>query len=176
MRQAPVPGLFDHRRTVPRPASASQRADMTTIAEPRPVSTGRRRHPPQGLHVAAVVAAVGGVLATAEFPTTAAGYRRLLAWMRTFGELDQVGIEGTGTYGVSLRPGTCPPSRSRSLEVMRPNPAGPPYGTARPTSWTRSSTSGHVRQLDAFASRLLIDWRGMPRCCPAPISWLPRHR
>ena len=46
------------------------------------------------LHVAAVVTAVGGVLGTAEFPTTAAGYRALVAWMRTFGELDQVGRPG----------------------------------------------------------------------------------
>ena len=86
---------------------------MTTIAEPRPVVTGGvDTH--LDLHVAAAVTAVGGVLGTAEFPTTAAGYRRLLAWMRTFGELDQVGVEGTGTYGCPWS-GTCVRSRSRSL-------------------------------------------------------------
>ncbi len=74
---------------------------MTTIAEPRPsVTGGVDTH--LDAHVAAVVTAVGGVLGTAEFPATAAGYRRLLAWMRTFGQLDGVGVEGTGTYGVSL--------------------------------------------------------------------------
>jgi len=54
------------------------------------------------VRVAAVVTDGGGVLGTEEFPTTAAGYRRLLRWMRTFGRLDRVGVEGTGTYGVSL--------------------------------------------------------------------------
>jgi hypothetical protein len=55
---------------------------MTTIAEPRR-GRHRRRRGHLDLHVAAVVTPVGGVLGTAEFPTTAAGYRRLLAWMRT---------------------------------------------------------------------------------------------
>ena len=74
---------------------------MTTIADPRPpVIGGVDTH--LDVHVAAVVTAVGGVLGTAEFPTTAAGYRRLVGWMRSFGSLDPVGVEGTGTYGVSL--------------------------------------------------------------------------
>jgi len=92
---------------------------MTTIAEPRPVVTGGvDTH--LDLHVAAVVTAVGGVLGTAEFPTTAAGYRRLLAWMRTFGELDQVGVEGTGTYGMSLAR-YLRQEQVTVVEVMRPN-------------------------------------------------------
>lgn len=92
---------------------------MTTIAEPRPVVTGGvDTH--LDMHVAAVLTAVGGVLGTAEFPTTTAGYRRLLAWMLSFGQLDQVGVEGTGTYGVSLARHL----RSQGvtvIEVMRPN-------------------------------------------------------
>ncbi len=35
-------------------------------------------------HTAAVVDSAGRVLGTAEFPTTAAGYRRLLGWLRSF--------------------------------------------------------------------------------------------
>ncbi len=74
---------------------------MTTIAEARPpVTGGVDTH--LDVHVAAVVTAVGGVLGTEQFPTTAAGYQQLLAWMRGFGELARVGVEGTGTYGVSL--------------------------------------------------------------------------
>ncbi|MBA2640619.1 MAG: transposase [Nocardioidaceae bacterium] len=76
-----------------------------------------RRHPQ---HVGAVVSVVGGVLGTAEFPTTAGGYRRLLAWMRTFGELDRVGVEGTGTYGVSLAR-HLRQEQVEVVEVMRPN-------------------------------------------------------
>ena len=92
---------------------------MTTIAEARPpVTGGVDTH--LDVHVAAVVTAVGGVLGTAEFPTTAAGYRRLLAWMRGFGELDRVGVEGTGTYGVSLARHLRAELVS-VVEVMRPN-------------------------------------------------------
>jgi len=54
------------------------------------------------LHVAAVVDADDRVLGTASFPTTRAGYRTLLAWMRGFGHLERVGVEGTGSYGAGL--------------------------------------------------------------------------
>jgi transposase len=92
---------------------------MTTIAEPRPVITGGvDTH--LDLHVAAVVTPVGGVLGTAEFPTTAAGYRRLLAWIRIFGDVDRVGVEGTGTYGVALAR-HLRQEQVTVVEVMRPN-------------------------------------------------------
>ncbi len=35
-------------------------------------------------------------------PVTRQGYRQLLAWMQTFGELQRVGMESTGTYGAGL--------------------------------------------------------------------------
>ncbi len=54
------------------------------------------------MHVAAAVDHLGGVLGTESFPTTAAGYRRLLTWLRGFGPLHQVGVEGTGSYGSAL--------------------------------------------------------------------------
>ncbi len=53
-------------------------------------------------HVAAALDPLGGVLATASFPTTTAGYRKLLAWLRSYGDLGRVGIEGTGSYGAEL--------------------------------------------------------------------------
>lgn len=55
-------------------------------------------------HVAAAVDQVGGVLGTAS-PTTPTGYRRLLSWLRSHGDIVAVGIEGTGSYGrwTSLR-------------------------------------------------------------------------
>ena len=62
-----------------------------------PVTGGVDTH--KDTHVAAVLNAVGVVLGTAEFPTTPAGYRRLLTWMRGFGELTVVGVEGTGAWG-----------------------------------------------------------------------------
>lgn len=54
------------------------------------------------LHVAAVVDAHDRVLGTASFPTTRHGYKTMLTWMRSFGELSRVGIECTGTYGAGL--------------------------------------------------------------------------
>lgn len=54
------------------------------------------------LHVAAVVDERDGVLGTRSFPTTRQGYRQMLAWMRTFGELRRIGIESTGSYGAGL--------------------------------------------------------------------------
>lgn len=54
------------------------------------------------VHVAAVVDHLGGVLATASFPATAAGYRRLVSWLREHGTIDRVGVEGTGSYGAAL--------------------------------------------------------------------------
>lgn len=53
-------------------------------------------------HHAAVVLMNGRRLAGAQFPATAAGYRALLAWMRGFGRLHAVGVEGTGSYGAAL--------------------------------------------------------------------------
>jgi len=54
------------------------------------------------VHVAAIVDEIGTVLGSAEFPSTAAGHRGLLRWLRRFGELDKVGVEGTGAWGAGL--------------------------------------------------------------------------
>jgi transposase len=53
-------------------------------------------------HTAAVIDQIGRVLGTEQFPATPAGYTALLAWMRGFGRLGPVGIEGTGAYGAGL--------------------------------------------------------------------------
>jgi transposase len=53
-------------------------------------------------HHAAVLDGVGRHLGDREFPTTPAGYRALLAWLRGHGELARVGVEGTGAYGAAL--------------------------------------------------------------------------
>jgi transposase len=54
------------------------------------------------VHVAAVMTPLGAVLATKDCPTTAAGYRSLLAWARRFGHVRRAGVEGTGSYGAAL--------------------------------------------------------------------------
>ncbi|MBT2487226.1 IS110 family transposase [Streptomyces sp. ISL-96] len=54
------------------------------------------------VHVAVVVSPLGEVLGTESFPTTAAGYRRLLVWARKLGTVRRAGVEGTGTFGAGL--------------------------------------------------------------------------
>ncbi|MBA9002116.1 IS110 family transposase [Thermomonospora cellulosilytica] len=56
----------------------------------------------QDTHTAAVIDQVGRVLGTEQFPADAAGYTALLDWMRRFGRLGPVGVEGTGAYGAGL--------------------------------------------------------------------------
>src|SRR5262249_46827225 len=53
-------------------------------------------------HVAAVVTALGLLVATASFPATAVGYEELLAWAEKFGLVRRAGVEGTGSYGAAL--------------------------------------------------------------------------
>jgi transposase len=54
------------------------------------------------LHVAAVVDEQDHVISTRCFAATRQGYRQMLQWMRSFGELQRVGVESTGTYGAGL--------------------------------------------------------------------------
>lgn len=54
------------------------------------------------LHVAAVVDHRDRVLGTESFPTTRHGYRLMLAWMKSFGDLRRVGVECSGSYGAGL--------------------------------------------------------------------------
>ncbi|MFE2065045.1 IS110 family transposase [Streptomyces sp. NPDC059467] len=53
-------------------------------------------------HVASVLSVTGAVLATDEFPATAAVYRALLKWARKSGAVRRAGVEGTSSYGASL--------------------------------------------------------------------------
>lgn len=54
------------------------------------------------LHVAAVVDAKDRFIASNTFATTRQGYRLMLEWMRSLGEVQRVGVEATGTYGAGV--------------------------------------------------------------------------
>ena len=54
------------------------------------------------LHVAAVVDEQDRVIETRCFATTRQGYRQMLAWRRSFGQVQRIGIESTGSYGAGL--------------------------------------------------------------------------
>ncbi len=71
-------------------------------------------------HTAAVIDQIGRVLGTQQFPTTPAGYTALLAWMRGFGRLGPVGVEGTGAYGAGLAR-QLRDEQVQVIEVDRPN-------------------------------------------------------
>ena len=53
-------------------------------------------------HMAAAVDQNGGLLGIESFPADQTGYESLLGWLVGFGEVDQVGVEGTGSWGVGL--------------------------------------------------------------------------
>jgi transposase len=91
---------------------------IATIEAVRTVTGGVDTH--GDIHVAAAVDPVGGVLGVESFEATPAGYVELVKWLRGFGELTKVGVEGTGAYGAGLAR-----SLRRSgvavVEVDRPN-------------------------------------------------------
>lgn len=53
-------------------------------------------------HTAAVKDQLGRTLASTQVPTSPAGYRQLLEWAGSFGEVEAWGVEGTGSYGAGL--------------------------------------------------------------------------
>jgi transposase len=69
-------------------------------SEVRAVVGGVDTH--KDLHVAAVVDEQDRVLGTRSFATTRQGYRQMLTWMRSFGAVQRVGVESTGSYGAGL--------------------------------------------------------------------------
>jgi transposase len=91
---------------------------MTIVEAARGVTGGVDTH--LDVHVAAALDPLGGLLGTERFETNAAGYKALLGWLETFGDVTKIGIEGTGSYGSGLtrylrRVGV------KVIEVDRPN-------------------------------------------------------
>ena len=73
---------------------------MTIVETTCSVTAGVDTH--AEVHVAAVVDHVGGVLGIETFATTEAGCQQLVDWLRTQGDVNLVGVEGTGSYGAGL--------------------------------------------------------------------------
>lgn len=66
----------------------------------QPIVGGVDTHKEQ--HVAAIVDAHDRMLASAFFPATRHGYKQMVRWMRSFGDLQRIGVESTGSYGAGL--------------------------------------------------------------------------
>ena len=92
----------------------------TTTADNIQIIGGVDTH--QDLHTAVVVSHDGTVLGTESFSTTRAGYRAMLRWFRSHGELLRVGVESTGTYGAGITRHLAL-SGIPVLEVTGPDPA-----------------------------------------------------
>jgi transposase len=73
---------------------------MDTAGKTSRITGGVDTH--KDTHTAAALDATGRVLGNATFPASAVGYAELLTWLGTFGALDRVGVEGTGSYGAGL--------------------------------------------------------------------------
>src|SRR3954469_13072220 len=71
-----------------------------TAAPTREVTGGIDTH--GDTHTAAALDATGRLLGHHQFPATPTGYTALLDWLRTFGPVVLVGVEGTGAYGAGL--------------------------------------------------------------------------
>lgn len=113
----------------PRPRWGSSFASIPPLS--RTVIGGVDTH--KDLHVAAVIDTDDRVLGTHAFSTTRAGYRAMLAWMRTFGDVRRIGVEGTGSYGAGLLRHLQQASRS-SRSTVPTAPTG--ADAARTTPWT----------------------------------------
>jgi transposase len=80
--------------------TAGKDIPVTKSKQTIPVVGGVDTH--KDLHVAAVVDGNDQVLGTQSFATTRQGYKLMLTWMRSFGDLQRIGVECTGSYGAGL--------------------------------------------------------------------------
>ncbi|HVY39230.1 MAG TPA: IS110 family transposase [Polyangia bacterium] len=71
-------------------------------------------------HTVAALDQTGRRLGEATFPATAKGYSALSDWLRRFGDVSVVGVEGTGSYGTGLLR-HFQAEAIRVVEVGRPN-------------------------------------------------------
>lgn len=83
--------------TMTQPAAAPQARE---VPQAREITGGVDTH--NDTHTAAALDPTGRLLGHHQFPTSPAGYTALLAWLRTFGDVVSVGIEGSGAYGAGL--------------------------------------------------------------------------
>ena len=105
------------------------------------------------IHVGAVISSLGVLPGSRDFPATAAGYRRLLAWARTHGPIRRAGVEGTASYGAALTRML----RGAGIKVIEVN---------RPNRQNRRRR-GKTDRIDAEAAARAV-LAGRPWWCPSP--------
>ncbi len=88
---------------------------MTIVEAPPGITGGVDTHLDN--HVAAALDPLGRLIGTESFPADAAGYKALLAWLESFGQVTKVGVEGTSSYGTGLARSL----RRRGIEIVEVN-------------------------------------------------------
>jgi transposase len=108
------------------------------------VTAGADTH--RDTHMVAALDQRGGELGVRSFPTTPTGHRAVLAWLESFGPMERIGIEGTGTYGAGLTRFM----HRHDIEVIEVSYGRPPGTTqprqVRPRRCRRCGASRSVRQ------------------------------
>ena len=110
-------------------------------------------------HHAAAVDGNGRVLGDCEFRATREGYSQLLSWLRRFGRVERVGVEGTGSYGAGLARALTA-SEVLVVEVDRPD------RRAR----RRKGKSDPLDALTAARAALSGEANGIPKTRSGPVE------
>ena len=140
-------------------------------------------------HVAATIDSTGRLLGVASFPATGAGYGDLLGWMRGWGDLERVGVEGTGSYGAGLARHLAAEGVG-VVEVIRPNrqtrrrrgksdPADAEAAARAVLSGeatVRPKSAGRSRRRNTAPARHAALRRQGPHLRHQPAQRTPRHR
>ena len=72
------------------------------------------------------------MLATGSFPTTTAGYRALVRFLRSHGDVVAVGVEGTGSWGAGLARHLADRTPDGGRGELHQPPSPPPHGKSDP--------------------------------------------
>ena len=111
-------------------------------------------------HHAAVIDSHGRLLDDSEFPASPTGYAAMLTWMRSKGNLSQVGVrEGTGAYGAGL---------ARYLHEQKVEVLEVPRQTAAPAPTRQKRPDRHAEA----AARTVLAGKasGAPKLADGPIE------
>jgi transposase len=110
-------------------------------------------------HHACVLSVTGQLLGDQEFPATARGHQELVEWLRSFGEVEAVGAEGTSSYGTSL-------TRVLSAQGLRVVEVNQPSRSAR----RRSGKSDRLDSEQAARAVLAGTATATPKAKTGPVE------
>jgi hypothetical protein len=117
------------------------------------------------VHAAAALDERGGLLGTASFATTPAGYRELVEWFASLGALVLIGVEGTGSYGAGLTRHL----QDLGIAVVEDRIGNGGAGKGSPIRMTRSARhEPRSRVMRSAHPRLVMAMSKRSECC----DWL----